>query len=55
MLSSIKIEETDEKPVGKIVEKRKPKKKDKQPSEHTCKTNLCLTAGPKPGLFKTRN
>ena len=55
MLSHIKIEETEEKVVGKIVEKRKPKKKDKQPSEHTCKTNLCLTAGPRPGSFKIRN
>jgi hypothetical protein len=55
MLSQIKIEETEEKVVGKIVEKRKPKKKDKQPSEHTCKTNLCLTAGPRPGSFKIRN
>jgi len=55
MLSQIKIEETEEKVVGKIVEKRKPKKKDKQPSEHTCKTNLCLKSGPRPGSFKTRN
>lgn len=43
----------EEKPKGKIVEKPKPRKK-KEPAEPTCRSNLCLTAGPKPGVFKTR-